>query len=139
MRSLFLDELGYIYGDTDDGESSITAWTKIICRDWFRMTNVAEQIEVEKQIQMRTSSKDDHFTNGVIESVVRCVEGLMRTLKFIGKSSLGVRIGAVSPLLPEIVRHAGFLITRFKLRTSRRTPFEELRKTKFWSPILQPL
>ncbi len=114
----FLDALGYMSALMQtDGEPSITAWAKAVRRDWFRVTSTAEQIDAEKQMPMRTSQKDDHANNGAIESVVQCVEGLVRTLRFAAESSLGVRIGPLSPLLPWIVRHAGFLISRFNLRT----------------------
>ena len=61
----------------------------------------------------------------------------MRTLRFNSERNLRLKIGPVSQLLPWIVRHAGFLITRFQVRPSGRTPFEELRMVKYTSPILQ--
>ena len=71
-------------------------------KDWFRANSTAEQIEAEKQMPMRTSPKDDHASNGAIESVVQGIEGLTRTLRFAAELHLGARIGPSSPLLPWI-------------------------------------
>ena len=134
----FLDELGYQNVlMQSDGEPAITAWAKKVRQEWFRVTDTAGQLDAEKQMPLRHSPKDDHASNGVIESVVHSVEGIVRTLRFSTEHNLRLKIGPTSPLLPWIVRHAGFLITRFQVRPSGRTPFEELRMVKYTSPILQ--
>ena len=67
-----------------------------------------------------TSLVDDHATNGDVETI----------------AALGVLILPTSSILPWLVRYQSYLRNRFVVRSSGRTPFEELTMSKFQSPLL---
>ena len=64
------------------------------------------------------------------------LEGLTRTSKIALEEALGVSILPTSPILPWLVRHQSYLRNRFVVRSSGRTPFEELTMSKFQSSLL---
>ena len=68
--------------------------------------------------------------------MVHSLEGLTRTSKIALEEALGVSILPTSPILPWLVRHQSYLRNRFVVRSSGRTPFEELTMSKFQSPLL---
>ena len=47
-----------------DGEMPITAWAKAVRREWCQAASTTEQIEVEKQMPIRTTLKEDRADNG---------------------------------------------------------------------------
>ena len=67
---------------------------------------------------------------------MRSLEGLTRTSKIALEEALGVSILPTSPILPWLVRHQSYLRNRFVVRSSGRTPFEELTMSKFQSSLL---
>ena len=54
----------------------------------------------------------------------------------LGRATLGVSILPTSSILPWLVRYQSYLRNRFVVRSSGRTPFEELTMSKFQSPLL---
>ena len=68
-----------------------------------------------------------HQSNGLVENTVRRVEGVVRSLIFGLKKRLDVTISARSLVLPRIVRHAAFCLTRYALKTDGRSPWARLR------------
>ena len=67
-----------------------------------------------------TSPVDDHATNGAVETMVHSL----------GRATLGVSILPTSSILPWLVLYQSYLRNRFVVRSSGRTPFEELTMSK---------
>ena len=83
-----------------------------------------------------TSPVDDHATNVVVKAMVHSLEGLTRTSKVALEEALGVSILPTSPILPWLVRHQSYFRNRLVVRSSGRTPFEELTMSNFRSLLL---
>ena len=128
----FLQELGYTRMVLkSDGEPSITALVTAVQREW-----AVDSKNFQRQLIPRTSPVDDHASNGAVEAMVHSLEGLTRTSKVALEEALGISILPTSPVLPWLVRHQSYLRNRFVVRSSGRTPFEELTMSKFQSPLL---
>ena len=65
--------------------------------------------------------------------MVQSLEGLTTKSKIALEEALGVSISSTAPILPSLVRHESCLRNRFVVRSSGRTPFEELTMSKFQS------
>ena len=116
----FLQELGYTRMVLkSDGEPSITALVTAV-QEW-----AGDSKNFQRQLIPRTSV-DDHASNGAVETMVHRIEGLTRTSKVALEEALGVSILPTSPILPWLVRHQSYLRNRCVVRSSGRTPFEEL-------------
>ena len=133
-----MDELGYNrWIMQTDGENAITAWAKETRKEWFRESTAADTADVERAIPLRTSPKESHASTGMVETTVQALAGLTRSLRNDVEKYTGIVITPSSPLLPWLVRHASFILTRFKLRANGRTAFEELRTVKYESPVVK--
>eukprot|EP00974_Lingulodinium_polyedra_P087907 8524233-Lingulodinium_polyedra.AAC.1 len=73
------------------------------------------------------SPKGSHQSNGAAESQVRRLEDLVRALVHAVERRLGVRIMPTSIILPWLVRHAAFLLTRYQLKEDGRSAWARLR------------
>ena len=119
-----LQELGYTRMVLkSDGVPSILA-----------LVTARDSKNFQRQLIPRTSPVHDHASNGAVEAMVHSLEGLSRTSKVALEEALGVSILPTSPILSWLVRHQSYLRNRFVVRSSGRTPFEEL--SKFQSPLL---
>ena len=114
-----------------DGEPSIAALVTAVQKEW-----AGDSKNFSTQLIPRTSPVDDHASNGAAEAMVHILEGLTRKSKVASEESLGVSISSSPPILPWLVRHQSFLRNKFVVRSSGRTPFEELTMSKFQSPLL---
>ena len=127
-----LQELGYTRMVLkSDGGPSITALVTAVQKEW-----AGDSKNFHRQLIPRTSPVDDHASNGAVEAMVHSLEGLTKTSKVALEEALGVSILPTSPFLPWLVRHQSYLRNRFVVRSSGRTPFEELTMSKFQSPFL---
>ena len=63
----------------------------------------------------------DSNSNAKIERTIREVKGLIRTLRSSLSSSIKAHIGIKSPILPWIVRHARYILTRCKVLNDGQT------------------
>ena len=79
---------------------------------------------------------DDHGSSGVPEAMKHTLEGLTRMGKITVEEALEVSISSTSPILPWLVRHQSYLKNQFVVRSSGRTPFEELTMCKVQSLLL---
>jgi len=59
--------------------------------------------------------------------VNQTLAGQIRALRHALQLRVGERIAADAPVMAWLIRHAGWLITRFSMGTSGRTPYEQLR------------
>ena len=129
---VFLQELGYTRRILKgDGEPSITALVTAVQKEW-----AGDSKNFQTQLILRTSPVDDRAFNGAAEAMVHGLEGLTRTSKAALEESLRVSIVSTSPILPWLVGHQSFVRNRFVVRSSGRTPFEELTMSKCQSPLL---
>ena len=79
--------------------------------------------------------KYSHQSNGLVENAVRRVESLVRTYVDVVEASLKVKVGAKSLVLPWVVRHAGFVLTRYALKTDGRSSWARLRGKEYASAL----
>ena len=114
-----------------DGEPSITALVTAVQKEW-----AGNSKNFQTQLIFRTSLVDDNASNGAAEVMVHSLEGLTRTSKVALEESLGVSISSNSPILLWLVRHQSLPRNWFVVRSSGRTPFEELTMSKFESLLL---
>ena len=129
---VFLQELGYTRTVLkSDAEPSITALVTAVQKEW-----AGDSKNFQRQLIPRTRPFDDHASNGAVEAMVRSLEGLTRTSEVALEEALGVSVLPTYPILPWLVRHQSYLRNRFVVRSSGRTPFEELTMSKFQSPLL---
>ena len=128
---VFLQDFGYTRMILkSNGEPSITALVPAVQKEW-----AGDSKNFQTQLIPRTSPVDDHASNGEGEAMVRSLEGRTRTSKVALKESFGVSIFSNFPILPWLVRQS-CLRNWFVVRSSGRTPFEELTMSKFQSPLL---
>ena len=134
----FLDELGYQKMTMQTyGEDLITSWAKAVWQEWEKLqTGTADCVVAEKQLAIRTSTKEDHATTALVGATAQSIEGLTRTLRFAAERHLGMYIGPQSSLLPCVVRHAAYLLTKFRVRLNGSPAFEDFRSVDIESPIL---
>ena len=78
-----------------------------------------------------------HQSNGPAENAVKRIEGKTRTLVFALEKRLGVRISARSIVLPWIVRHVAFMITRCSVKADGRSPWCRLRGKEWSLPMVE--
>ncbi len=65
---------------------------------------------------LEQSRVGDSNSNGKVERAVQDVKGLIRTLRSALEEKIGERIGLDHPIVPWMVRHAGHLIPRCRVR-----------------------
>ena len=111
----FIDLLGYreitLKSDT---EPAIIA---------FR-NRVAEMCKAE--VATEDSVMGDKESNGLIENAVMQIRGIIRTIKRHTKSNTQEPLSDESPILPWLVEHAGFILSRCQKGRDGKTPFEIL-------------
>ena len=77
--------------------------------------NRGERTTVEK------SPKYSHQSNGAAENAVRRIESLTRTYVCVLQKKLGYKVGSKSIVLPWLVRHAAYVLSRFIKRDDGRS------------------
>ena len=78
----------------------------------------------------------DSNTNGDIESAVKQVKGMVRTMKLGIEARIGGRIPQKHPVIPWIVRQAGQAINRFQTGKDGMTAHRRLRGRNFRRRLL---
>ncbi len=73
---------------------------------------------------LEQSRVGDSNSNGRVERGVQDLEGMVRTLRAALEESVGERVHLNDPIVPWMVRHAGHLITRCRIRENGRTAFQ---------------
>ena len=69
----------------------------------------------------------DSDSNGTIERAIQDVEGQCRTMRPAFEEKIGTKITLRSAITPWLIRHAGFLITRCRVRPNGRTALQMLK------------
>ena len=97
--------------------------------------------EIAKKRTHRTmkekAPKHDHKANGFIENVVKRVESLTMTYAAVVSDKCKGKIGSTSLILPWIVRHSAFIISRFAIGADGQTPWERVRGRSFSSDLVE--
>lgn len=128
--------------ETDD-EPSIIAWAAAVQREWAK-----EDTEQWQQPVLRQSPRGSHASKGHADNMVRAVTGLTRTWRAAVESRCGCKLLASSPLVPWMVRHVAYLLSRVAVKATAgrltsavkaggRTLDEELHTAPFRSPVLE--
>ena len=73
---------------------------------------------------LENSNVGDSNTNGRVERAIQDVKGLIRTLRSFTEEMIGGKIALTDPIVPWMVRHAGHLITRCRIRDNGRTAYQ---------------
>ena len=94
-------------------------------------TKRGERTMVEK------SPKYSHQSNGVAENAVRRVESLTRTYVYVLQRKLSYKVDSKSIILPWLVRHAAYVLSRYIKREDGRSAWARLRGKECDSPLAQ--
>ena len=78
----------------------------------------------------------DSNSNGRVERVIRDVKGLIRTLRADLQDKIKAPIHLDSNIVPWIVRHAGYILTRCRVHPCGRTAMQRMKGQKTHRPIL---
>ena len=122
----FLDEVGF-HGDLliqTDSEPPI--------RDFARA--VAQQRTA--RTLLRTTGVGSHQANGGVERWIQSVCGLARTLRADLEGNYGVSVQSGSVLVPWMIRHAGWLLSRYGQDGERRTPHQKVHKQAYQGEVV---
>ena len=76
---------------------------------------------------MDTSRVGDSDSNGKIERAVRKLKGLIRTMRSDLESEIGENVNLDSPIVPWMVRHAAYVLTRSELKPDGKTAPQKMK------------
>ncbi len=76
---------------------------------------------------MEQSRVGDSNSNGRVERAVQDVKGLVRTYRAALEENIGEKINLSDSIVPWMVRHAGHIITRCRIRENGRTAFQMMK------------
>ena len=89
---------------------------------------VAREVARERSTEFGTavdhSAVGESNSNGTIERAIQDVEGQCRTLRKALEDRVTSKFPLKHPVTPWLIRHAGYLITRCRVRPSGRTSFQ---------------
>ena len=75
---------------------------------------------------LRTGPRYSSASMGAVERANQEIEGMVRAAKLAFERRFQVKLGVQSPLLPWIVRHTGWIYTRFAVKEDGHTPYKRL-------------
>ena len=78
----------------------------------------------------------DSNSNGKIERMIREVKGLIRTFRASLQEKIGSVVALDAPVVPWIIRHAAYVITRCKVHDCGRTSLTRMKGQKSFRPLL---
>lgn len=100
-----------------DGEPAIVKLAEAV-----RLTRNVNDLETV----LRTGPRYSSASMGSLERANQEIASLVRTAKLAFERRFQVKLGVQSPLLPWIVRHAGWVYTRFAIKEDGLTPYKRL-------------
>ena len=89
---------------------------------------------------LENSRVGDSDSNGRIERAMREVKGLIRTLRCWVEMKTGCPVRLDSAIVPWIVRHAGYVITRCQVQTDGKTAMQKMKGRRVnvpWIPFAE--
>ena len=128
------------------GEDRFAVHCVLSSLDLWCVTEVTMKADVEPSTQALPSEerrrrshktlvevppKQSHQPNELVENAVRRLESLIRTYEAELEATLSKRIGASALILPGLVRHGGFVLTRFTVEADGRSSCARLRGREY--------
>ena len=110
-----------------DGEHSIKALAQAAGQRW------------NKETQIITAPRESHASNGAAERAILEVSRQVRTLVNAFEARYPkVKMSVSSLQYGWVVRHAGWLLTRYNVKTDGKSPYERLRGREFKGEVVEP-
>ena len=81
-------------------------------------------------VVLENTPPHDHAANPAARAI-RSVEDQVRVLRFDVEARYGIQVSANMSLWPWIARHAGWLLTRCKIKSNGCTPYQDAYGTKY--------
>ena len=78
----------------------------------------------------------DSNSNGKIEKCVRELKGQIRTLRSALSEKISTNLDIDSPIMPWMIRHTAYIVTRCKVQEDGRTAFQRMKGRKTTVPLL---
>ena len=78
----------------------------------------------------------DSNSNAKIERLIREVKGMIRTFRADLQDKIGEAITLQSPIVPWLVRHAGYILTRCRIHECGRSSLDRMKGQKTHRPLL---
>ena len=92
---------------------------------------VAKEIAANRDGRFGTaldnSRVGDSDSNGTIERAIQDVDGQCRTMRSALEETIGQKVTLKSAIIPWLIRHAGYLITRCRIRPNGRTALQVMK------------
>ncbi len=85
---------------------------------------------------IENSRVGDSNSNGAVERAIREVKGMTRTLRCHLEEKLGKKIKLDDPIVPWMVRHAAYLITRCRVGPDGKTAMQKIKGRRVITPML---
>ena len=96
------------------------------------------RLRKEAGTALENSKVGDSNSNGKIEKAIREVKGMIRTLRRSIEAKIGTPIKLDAAIVPWIVRHAGYIITRCRIQEDGKTAMQKMKGRKVnvpWVPL----
>ena len=91
------------------------------------LQNAIAKTRAEAGTTLDQSRVGDSDSNGKIERAIRKLKGLIRTLRSALETELGHKLNIDSPIMPWLVRHAAYLITRSEVKEDGKTALQRMK------------
>ncbi len=85
---------------------------------------------------LENSRVGDSDSNGRVENAIRDVKAMIRTLRSHVEVKAETKIRLDAPIVPWMVRHAGYLITRCRVREDGKTAMQKMKGRRINTPLL---
>ncbi len=98
------------------------------------------RLRKEAGTALENSKVGDSDSNGKIEKAMREVKGMIRTLRSSVESKTGEAIKLDATIVPWLVRHAGYIITRCRIQPDGKTAMQKMKGRKVnvpWVPFAE--
>ena len=125
----------------DDMNTIGMARERIIAKSDQEASIVQLQQEVAKLRKdagtaIENSRVGDSNSNGAVERAIREVKGMTRTLRCHLEEKLGKKVKLDDPVVPWMIRHAAYIVTRCRLGPDGKTAMQKLKGRRVITPML---
>ena len=88
-------------------------------------------------IRERRAPKFSHQSQGSVEATIRHCRGHFRTLRSALENETGLELSMAHDIAPWLVRHAGWLISRFQPKAERRSAYFRVHGVEYTRPLVE--
>ena len=88
------------------------------------------KLRTESGTAIENSRVGESDSNGKVERAIREVKGMVRTLRSHIEEKTGKAVKLDDPIVPWIVRHAGYLVTRCRIGPDGKTALQKMKGTR---------